>query len=89
MHSPRFSHRIFIAIPLLAALILARQSARAEDFPQLIDTEKKIVLAEKVLAEVTVKYEKTLAIEKSAIAKAGESKRAADDAYSIWQASLN
>jgi hypothetical protein len=55
----------------------------------LIDTEKKIVLAEKVLAEVTAKYEKTLAIEKSAIAKASESKRAADDAYSIWQASLN
>jgi hypothetical protein len=55
----------------------------------LVETEKKIVLAEKVLAETTVKYEKTLAIEKSAIAKATESKRAADDAYSIWQASLN
>jgi len=55
----------------------------------LIDTEKKIGLSEKVLAEATLKYEKTLAIEKAAIAKAGESKRAADDAYSSWQASLN
>jgi hypothetical protein len=55
----------------------------------LIETEKKIVLAEKVLAETTVKYEKTLAIEKSALTRAAESKRAADDAYSIWQSSLN
>jgi hypothetical protein len=55
----------------------------------LIDTDKKIALAEKVLAETTVKYEKTLAFEKTSKAKATESKRAADDAYSAWQASLN
>jgi hypothetical protein len=55
----------------------------------LVDTEKKIKLAEKILAETTVKYEKTLAIEKTALTRAAESKRAADDAYSIWQASLN
>jgi hypothetical protein len=55
----------------------------------LVETEKKVVLAEKVLAETTVRYEKTLAVEKAAIAKATESKRAADDAYSIWQSSLN
>ncbi len=54
-----------------------------------IETDKRIAQAEKLVTESTAKYEKFLAVAKTAIAKAAESKRAAESAYTLWQNSIN